>query len=285
MRYKLIGIDLDGTLLDPHGKPSEATLAAVQAAQEAGALVVPCTGRGWRESVQVLRPVPGLELGVFVTGASIARIDTGESLDFSVLEPHLVEELVAFLIDEPDAVLLYREASLAGHDYLVTGHGELSPQTEHWFQVTGANVHFQRDLTQDDMHHTLRVGMVVPQMRLHALEAKVRQAFADRVLLHHFRAMETTDPDQNVHVMEIFPRGVDKWQGLRWIAREHNIASDAIAAIGDEVNDLSMLRGAACGIAMGNAVDAARDAANHITQTNAEEGVARAIERMLDGRW
>ena len=69
-------------------------------------------------------------------------------------------ELTNFLFDMPEAVLVFRDANLVGHDYLVTGKGSLTANTEWWFQATGANVHFQRDLTLDDLHHTLRVGIV-----------------------------------------------------------------------------------------------------------------------------
>ncbi|MFW6060966.1 MAG: HAD family hydrolase, partial [Phycisphaeraceae bacterium] len=177
MKYRLIGIDLDGTLLNSRGRISDANRAAIAAAQDAGVLVVPCTGRGWREAYLPLRDVPSLELGVFITGAMVAEIATGQSVDFAVIEPHLALALVEQLRREPEAVLVYREPALAGHDYLVTGEGELTANTEWWFQATGANVHFQRHVTADDLHHALRVGMVASGERLPTLSQQVEQAF------------------------------------------------------------------------------------------------------------
>ena len=282
MRYRMIGIDLDGTLLDKRGRVSEANRQAVRAAMEAGAAVIPCTGRGWREAADLLTPLEGLELGVFVTGASISEIATGRSVDLSVIEPHLAHDIVAYLRDGSEAVLVFREAELAGHDYLVTGRGTLNAQTEWWFQHTGATVHFQEDVTVDDLHHTLRVGVVTDAEHMPALQADLESRFGERVLMHHF---STIAPAEQVHVLEIFGRGVDKWRGLSWIAEQRGIAAEEVVTIGDEINDLPMLAAAGCGVAMGNAIGPAKERAAHVTRRHDEDGVAYAIEQVLAGRW
>lgn len=284
MRYRMIALDLDGTLLDDDGQISPANRDAIAAAQRAGMMVVPCTGRSWRESRMILDDLPGLQLGVFVTGAAVVDIATGRSLDMAAIEPHLACELVHFLQDEPEAVLVYRDAALAGHDYLVTGHGELTDNTQWWFTITGCSTCEQRQVTADDLHHALRVGMVATGKRMAELEPPVQRAFADRVLVHSFQAINQPDED-GIHVLEIFAAGVDKWRGLRWIAQQHDIIDKQIVAIGDQINDLAMLQNAGCGIAMGNAADCARQQARHLTRDNRNDGVAYAIEQVLLGKW
>ncbi len=160
MIYRLIGIDLDGTLLDRHGEVSKANLAAIAAAQVAGVLVVPCTGRAWSESRAMLAGIPGLDRGVFVGGAVVNHIATGQSLDLAIIEPHLALELVNFLYDVPEAVLVFQDAAMTGSDYLVTGKGTLSSNTRWWFEKTGAKPRFKRAVTLEDLHHTCRVGIV-----------------------------------------------------------------------------------------------------------------------------
>ena len=285
MHHRLIGIDLDGTLLNSRGEISAANRAAITAAQRAGARIVPCTGRGWREAAPVLRDVPDLTTGVFITGAVVAEIESGQSIDFAVIEPHLALSLVEALHDEPEAVLVYREPALAGHDYLVTGRGQLSANTQWWFQVTGATVRFQRGVTADDLHHTLRVGMVASGARLPGLSQRLRATFGDQVQLHHFAALQRPDENDSVHVLEIFASGVDKWRGLSWLAHEHGIAPEQTAAIGDEINDLSMVRHAGCGIAMANAIEPLQAVSDHVVASNDEDGVAQALHQMIDGAW
>ena len=290
MRYRMLALDLDGTLLDPHNRVSPASVAAVADAVEAGLLVVPCTGRGWRESVVPLAPLidaeeHNLELGVFNTGACVADLHTGRTHNLALFAPELAHELVELLRSEPEAVLVFRDANAVGHDYLVTGDGTLSDNTRWWFRFTGARVAERRDVQPEDLGHTLRVGMVAPASRAAELGALVARTCGSRVLLHHFTAIERPSPAEDVHVLEIFPAGVDKWRGLAWIAEDRGIAHEQIIAIGDQVNDLSMLQHAGLSIAMGNAVPEARSIAQQGTLSNTNDGVAHAIRRVLDGVW
>lgn len=285
MRYRMIAIDLDGTLLDRHNRISDENLAAIAKAQQAGATIVPCTGRGWREARVVLQALAGVELGVFVTGAVVGKVTTGESLNIAVIEPSLATELVRFLEHLPEAVLVYRDASMCGHDYLVTGQGVLTQATQWWFEATGATVHFQRHVGEEDLHHTLRVGALTTATRIPELKRQLANLFGDRILVQSFEAVRMPTPDQGVHILEVFAGGVDKWRGLHWIATQRGIAAEQIAAIGDEINDVAMLQSAGCGIAMANAVDPVKAVADHITDHHDDDGVAYAIERLLSGEW
>lgn len=303
MRYRLIGLDLDGTLLDPQGRVSPANRAAVAAAQMAGAMVVPCTGRGWNESKEVMQAIFGrvdfsghrrdaarsdadiAAPGIFVSGAAVSDVRTGRSLDLAVIEPHLAHAIVQELRDLPEAVLVFRELSQAGHDYLVTGDGALTPNTQWWFQRSGATVHFQKDVTPADLHHSLRVAVVARQARMAPARQRLERALGDKVFFHHFQAVQNPDPTEAMHILEIFAAGVDKWRGIEWVAQAHGISREEIAVIGDEINDLTMLRQAGCGIAMGNATGEAKAAARYVTLDNHSDGVAHAIEQLLAGTW
>lgn len=285
MPPRLIGIDLDGTLLDGRGAVSPANRRAIARAFEAGVMVVPCTGRGWREASAALVDVERLGWGVYVTGAMVAEIASGRSVDFATFEPNLAREVVQFLAGEPEAVLVYREHNEAGHDYLVTGQGELTANTRWWFEITGAMVHFQSDYSGSALHNALRIGLVSSGNRVPGLRESLRQAFGERVLVQSFKAIHDDDADKSVHVLEVFPAGVNKWRGLGWIARQYGIDPAQVAAIGDEINDLAMLREAGCGIAMANAAAAAKHEARYVTEANTDDGVARAIDRLLTGQW
>lgn len=285
MNYRLLAIDLDGTLLCPEGKVSPENLAAVAEAQAAGLTVVPCTGRGWREAHYALQHVPNLDLGVFVTGAAITDIPTGKTQHFSPMDPHVVAELIDLLEDEPDAVLAYREPNRVGHEYLITGHGQLTPNSRWWFDRTGAVLHENRSPSPQDLLHTLRVGMVAPGSRMPDILGRVNQQFAGRVYTHAFAAVQAPDPEEAIHILEVFAPGVDKWHGLTWVADQMGIGPDQVVVIGDEINDIAMLQAAGCAIAMDNAVDAAKQHAAYVTKPNHDHGVAHAIDQILNGHW
>jgi Cof subfamily protein (haloacid dehalogenase superfamily) len=285
MRYRMIGIDLDGTLLNKRGQVSAENLAAVAAAQAAGVHVVPCTGRAWSEARAALEAVPKLDRGVFVGGAAVAHVSTGRSLDIAVIEPHLAMELVQALYDLPEAVLVFQDAALAGQDYLVTGKGTLSANTRWWFEYTSARPKFKRDLTLEDLHHALRVGIVCSAPRMEEVTRGLKARFAGRVVMQSFEAVKMPAPGHSVHVLEVFALGVDKWRGLSWLAAQESFAAEQVAVIGDEINDVAMLESAGCGIAMGNAIDAVKAVADHVTLDHNESGVAHAIRQILAGEW
>ncbi|MCX5662840.1 MAG: HAD-IIB family hydrolase [Planctomycetota bacterium] len=285
MRYRMIGIDMDGTLLDRRGRVSEENRAAIAQAQAAGVVVVPCTGRAWSEASPLLRDVSGLDRGVFVGGAAVSEIATGRSLDLAVFEPHVAMELVDALFHLPEAVLVFQDAALAGHDYLVTGRGELSANTRWWFEFTKATPVFKATVTQEDLRHALRIGIVSDTGRMEAVTRDMRERFASRVVMQSFAAVQMPGTTGAMHVLEIFASGVDKWRGLRWLADQMGIEAEAVAAIGDEINDVAMIQAAGCGIAMGNAVPAVKAVADHVTLDCAEAGVAHAIRKLLSGAW
>ncbi len=285
MKYRMLGVDLDGTLLNSQGRVSSQNLAALRRAQDAGVLVVPCTGRAWRESHRALADAAHLELGVFVTGASVSEMPTGRPLDTATMAPDLAWNIVCALRDLPEAVLVYRDSHRAGHDYLVTGRGQLTANTRWWFEHTRAMVHHQPEIDRDDLHHTLRVGTVSSRERLDAVMPQLRAMCGDQIVTHAFAGLHLPDQHVQLYVMEVFARGVDKWRGLQWVARQHGIADDEIAVIGDEVNDLPMFERSSCAIAMGNAAEPVRHAARYITLTNDEHGVAHAIDMLLTEKW
>ena len=227
MRYRMLAIDLDGTLLDRHGRISKPNIAAIDSALEAGLMVVPCTGRAWRESSAAIEPLKGVEVGVFVTGAVVNEIPSGKSLDIAVIEPHMALELVRHLEHLPESVLVFQEASLCGHDYLVTGHGSLPPATQWWFEATESTVRYKQRITIDDLHHTLRVGVVAAASRVVPLTQELREAYGDRALVQSFEAIQGKGPEEEVHILEVFAAGVDKWRGLDWVAYHRGIKPQA----------------------------------------------------------
>ncbi len=280
MKYRLMGIDLDGTLLQPDRTVSRADLEAIQRAQEAGCVVVPATGRGWREAAGPLEPVEGLTLGVFNTGACVATVATGESIKLSCFEPHVVLELIEFLRPMPCAVLVYLDRHDSGYDYLVTGDGPVTENTQAWFDRAQLRVTENRHPTAEDLHHALRVGLVAEGDAAFTVEAEVVAQFGERIEVHAFAGVPVGEGATQVYIAEVFARGVNKWRGLSWIAAKHGIDASLVAAIGDEINDLAMLEHAGLGIAMRSGVERAKAAAD------VEAGsVAEAIDHMLCGRW
>jgi hydroxymethylpyrimidine pyrophosphatase-like HAD family hydrolase len=83
------------------------------------------------------------------------------------------------------------------------------------------------------------------------------------------------------HILEFLSPSSGKWSALRRLAASRGVEPNEIAAVGDDTNDVEMIREAGLGIAMGNAVEAARQAAGCVVRSNAEGGAVEALEKVL----
>jgi len=285
MQYRMLGLDLDGTYLGPHGHASDANAHAIHAAQDAGMLVVPCTGRSWREAKPIIDQFPNPQLGIFITGAMIVDLAKNISIDMAVIEPHLVREIIDFLKTLPEAVLAVKDPAVSGYDYLVTGQGYLTECTQRWFQQTGVISMFIENPTLEDLHSVMRVGVVAKCRRVAEIQADLAAHFGEKIIAHQFEIDVTDSPCERVCILEAFAAGVTKGRGLQWIAQKNHITPKEIIMIGDEINDIAAMQFAGCSIAMGNASPAVKSIARYQTRSNNRDGVAYAISQVLDGRW
>jgi hydroxymethylpyrimidine pyrophosphatase-like HAD family hydrolase len=85
----------------------------------------------------------------------------------------------------------------------------------------------------------------------------------------------------NAWYLELTPRDVSKWTGLCALARLLDLPESSICAVGDQTNDLPMLREAGMAVAMGNAVDAVKQAAHWVTASCEEDGLVAVVDRLL----
>jgi 5-amino-6-(5-phospho-D-ribitylamino)uracil phosphatase len=275
--YRMIAIDLDGTLLSPAGKVTDRAKAAVHRALQAGLLVCFATGRNWTESRTVLDAVAHYDSAVFVGGAMV--IDTGKqaTLHRTLMDPQLARELCALLEGAGHAVLALQDTQAAGLDYLVSAELPMNPETQHWMRVTNAVVHQVPRLAEHSHEHTIRIGIVAPRDHVAEVQRQLEQRFAERIF-----AQVLSVPAAKVDVLEIFDPSVNKWEGIMHVARHHGIAPEQIVAIGDDLNDLAMIKNAGLGVAMGNARPQVKAVAKRVIATNHEEGLAQFLEELVE---
>lgn len=274
--YKMIAIDLDGTLLSPRNEVTKRTKDAVHKALSAGLLVCFATGRNWTESRTVIEAVEHYASAVFAGGAMV--VDTGRDLTLHrmMMDPALAAELCAHLEAEGHAVMALQDTVAAGVDYLVTGDAALNDATTQWMAITRATVRRVSRLGGHQHAFTIRVGIVAAREDVQASVKSLTEKFGERIVLHSIYV-----PAYGVEVMEVFDPAVNKWQGILHVARRHGIAPEEIIAVGDDVNDLPMLRNAGLGVAMGNARPEIQAVAKRVIGTNAEDGLAEFLEELV----
>jgi 5-amino-6-(5-phospho-D-ribitylamino)uracil phosphatase len=276
-RYRMIAIDLDGTLLGPDGTVSPRSKAAVRRALDAGLLVCFATGRNWTESQTIFEAVAHYDTAVFVGGAMVIDTKAQRTLHRMGMEPQLAREVCAVIESLGHAALALQDTHQAGVDYLGSADQELNEATRQWMQVTTAKIRLVHGLAQHPHEHTIRVGLAAARAEVQRIELILKERFGERILCQSLFV-----PAYAVEVLEVFDPAVNKWEGVLHVARRHGVAAEQIVAIGDDVNDVPMIANAGLGVAMGNAKPEVQAVARRVVKSNREDGLAEFLEELVD---
>jgi Cof subfamily protein (haloacid dehalogenase superfamily) len=282
---RLVAVDMDGTLLCPAGKVTPRTKAAVRKAVDAGIRICFATGRSWRESHSILEAVDHYDAAVFVTGAMVVDTKAKKTIHRKLMGRELSREVSHFFQERGQTVLALQdtagEASGSEQvdvDYLVTETGTLDEATRRWIELTKTNLRRSSELANAAAHeHTVRISIVASPEQVNRCLGELNEAFKDRVACH-----ELLIPSTRTYVLEVFDPMVNKWHGVRQVAARHGIEDSEIAAVGDDTNDVPMLRAAALGVAMGNARKPAIEAAQRVIGHNNKDGLAEFLEELIE---
>lgn len=276
MSIKLISIDVDGTLINRQGDLTPATRSALQRAADAGIHVTLNTGRPLSESQALLKALPMMRYVVLCTGAEVRDLQTGRVIASHGLtneENRRLYDLLSPLdgmiqiFNEFDGKLYNRAWDLARADRFCPPNLAKMCRETH---VAVADL----DAFMDGYTGTAsKIHLFFPNH-----EEKLKAAALLKGL--PFFVSESVPND-----IEVMPLGVDKGTGLAALAKYLKITPAEVMAVGDGENDLAMLRYAGLSVAMGNACDAVKETARVVTESNDEDGLAKAVERVLRGEW
>jgi Cof subfamily protein (haloacid dehalogenase superfamily) len=263
----LIATDVDGTLLDDDEKISARTRAAVHALVDGGGQFVLATGRPPRWIGPVvdqlgLAPMAVCANGAVIYDPSSDRIVSARSLSADVLGQ--LAEIATRVI--PGAGLAVERVGRTAHD-AATPQFVSSPGYEHAW------------LNPDNTEVSVEDLLGAPAVKLLIRKAGARSADMVAQLARHVGIEGDITYSTNNGLVEIVPLGVSKASGIEEVAAPQGISAAEVVTFGDMPNDVPMLSWAGLGVAMGNAHPDALAAADEVTATNVEDGVARVIER------
>ncbi len=259
-RIDLIALDLDGTLLNSSDRVSSANREAIAAALEAGVRVVIATGRGADAASDVARELQ-LNLPIICAhGALTKDILSGKILGHIPVPLQYAKPMIEFAeANRLDAAVyvdekFHRVADMPPYMNDMTG--------PHWVEV-------------ERLAHVLTSAPTFLRFFGSESARAVRAAFDDFPL--HFK-YETWGDFEELAVTSL---EATKKNALARLCADLKIRPKHVMAVGDSRNDVPMLRWAEVGVAMANALPEVRDAVKHVTATNDDDGVARAIERFV----
>jgi len=206
-------------------------------------------------------------------------IDTklGATLHRTLMDGELARRLCDFFESRGHAVLAMQDTGHAGVDYLISRGMPLNDATQRWMSVTAAAIHREDDLSHHSHQHTMRVSIVAPPELIEAAQRQLLEVFGTSIVSHRLVV-----PAYGVEVLEVFDQAVNKWEGILHVARRHGIEPREIIAIGDDINDMPMIKNAGLGVAMGNANPQLQAAADQVIGHNRDDGVAVFLEELID---
>jgi len=241
LNIKLIALDMDGTLLNNRNQISEANRQAIKEAQDKGVHVVLSTGRSFSTSHE---HADSLELTSYLINVNGSEIwdENRQLVERNLLKP----EQIKWMLD-------------------------LSKQynTGYWAISTERN---WRNEMPGDLHtlEWMKFGFDIE-------DNEARELIYKKLVENgEFELSNSTPTNIEVNLM-----GVSKARGLAVVCSRVGIQMENVMAVGDSLNDLAMITEAGLGVAMGNAQDKVKQAADWVTSTNEEDGVAKAIRQWV----
>jgi Cof subfamily protein (haloacid dehalogenase superfamily) len=240
--YKLLALDMDGTLLDDEQKVSSENKKWIKKALDAGIIVMFATGRGFQSISPYIKELEFNTPIVAVNGSEVWA--TPETL----LSRHTIDQATIGKLHE------------------------LAVKYDSWFWAYAVEGIFNIENWTDE-----RASEAWLKFGYYMEDQQVREAIRKEV--ETWETLEITNSHPNN--LELNPLGVSKASGLEEICKLTGIEMHEVVAMGDSLNDLFMIQEAGLGFAMGNAQEAVKLAADFIAPKNTENGVAYVIEHYL----
>ena len=267
--YKLLALDMDGTLLREDGSISDRTREAIAAAKAQGVKVVLASGRplaGLMPYLQTLSLTGHEDYVLSYNGSLVQNVGSGEVLSSLLLRGQHARELA-----ELAATLGVNIHAFSHRQGLITPRN--SPYTELERSLNGVELTELDFATLPPEEPILKVMLVDEPERLGAAIARLPAG-----LYQHYTVVQSTP-----FFLEFLHPQSNKGSGVAALAAHLDISRQEIICVGDAGNDLHMIDYAGLGVAMGNATAEIKASADFITHSNEEDGVAHVIERFILG--
>lgn len=297
-KIRLIGFDLDGTLLDPEKNVSSRTREALRQCSLQGILLAPVTGRPLHGIPESVRSIPYLTHLICSNGAMTVDLRTGEILRRKAMS---YETSLAILKRLPENTI--REIFIAGYGYHDSAtHNlwekrQLIPAQKQYLKESRKSVESLFCLLHS-LHDYLHGKACLPEVFMDTDPEKFH--ILDRCMTEDIFVSAQSEEEQkqilsgmsdikeNCRIVESFATDLefgsvhaDKGEALLELAHMYGIDPSETAAFGDGGNDIGFMQRAGCAVAMGNAIPSIRNIADFVTDDNAHDGVANGIIRLL----
>lgn len=288
--YKLITVDLDGTLLNKYGEVSEYTKNIIKKVTDQGNLVVLASGRISESVLTIAKEIGANKYYISGNGSVLYDMQKKEIIYEKYLSKEKVLELIELCEKNSIYYNIYTESSViakslnynvAFYNYENTKKSS-DKKTEinivddvyNYIKTLNTNKFLKMTICDENkivFSSILRKVKDIPDIDVlevsHMSKKKIK--------------MGTKEVSVGYYYTEVSSKNVDKWYAIEEIMKKENIAKEEVISFGDNNNDILMIKNAGLGIAMGHSNEQVKKVAKFVTQTNDEDGVAKALENII----
>lgn len=265
--YRLIALDLDGTCLTSDITLAPSTIEAVRYARSKGVRVIVSTGRIVGEAAEFAQEMGCSSALISAGGAAISDVRNAQNVREWTIPWYIGAQVAAAVQNRPVTVMIY----VGNKIYLNPYSDEIlssKPRSEGFH----SNKIILDDIAACIRQHKFPVSKVFARGNLDELAG----ALEIINMLPHIHITRSAENN-----FEVMPKGANKGVALRELANSAGIRMEDIIAIGDSDNDMDMLKAVGMPVVMGNGDDAVKQFAKYITDTNDNDGVAKAIYHFI----
>ena len=273
---RLLGIDVDGTLLDSRGRVTDENRAAVYSAVEAGVHVALVTGRSFPSVRPMVANLPR-SLTLVVSNGAVERRMDGSTVRRRLLTRSVARRVLEATSEHRAATALIFDRDEQRQLFFESMDWTHPARQGYWFRnqrLIARSVPLEDALIEDPIQVMFN-GAVADMRNLAERLGGDSRAFVVAL---------TEYPDRDFSLLDVTSPQATKGQALRFVAEAIGIGPDEVMAVGDNLNDLDMLKFAGVPVVMGNAVPALMDHGWHVTGTHDESGLATALHAFVLGR-
>ena len=272
---RLLGVDIDGTLLNPEFQISAADMAALRRAHAAGVEVVVVTGRRHTFALPIVRQL-GFDLWVISSNGAITRSLAGETFHRDLLPVDTCRRLCTTMQEFRGNTVLTFDQETKGA--IVLEHmNELSASIQRWLEKNLQFIDFVIPIEDSLTRNPVQAMFCGSILRMQEALARLSASNLDGDIT----VLRTEYEARDLSMVDVLNQGCSKGHALQRWAHHRGIPREEVMAIGDNYNDIEMLAFAGVPFIMGNAAEQLRREGWTVTRSNDQNGVAAAIEQVL----
>lgn len=284
--FKLLALDIDGTLLNGGYELTQRTRRALKLAMDKGLKVTVATGRFYLSAVRIARLIPINVPMVVNDGALIKDVYTGKTIFEQPIPLELAKEILELISRYPNfkiQIFMEKKKIYAGRNYISMQLWRFF-RFRHKYSIKNS-INYMRDFIFVPVQNTIniegakkvlkhppsKIVLYGNESELQHFENKIKNKYKDEIFLTSALS----------GCLDVLSGQISKAKGLAALARILGIKQNEIIAIGDNYNDMEMLNYAGLGVAMGNAPRIVKEKADIVIASNNNDGVAQFIETLL----